>query len=566
MTSLLDDLSDSQPESIASVRDNLCTLYMTRYETTGSLADVESAISHAKEALRIWRNVGDAEICAHTERNLGNAMIGMYERSGIGEHAESAESCYKSALDVHLAAGLEAEAALDRWALGSLLYLRYDEKGDILCFEESLSYLLGAAAQFEQQGNKSNLADTLQNIGTLYALRYGRENEEEDAEKASSCLRRALGILPSGCATWAMAQHNLGNVYSNRYEKSHRGEYAGIAVRCFEASLRVRDALKSPNDWALSHQSLGALYYSRYINSGRERFAHDALHHLTEALRGFPRTQAPALWAFIHQSLASLHDAWFRKSGNWHHARRALRHSRLVLAAARASHIPPIYRFRSALVQTDIYFRQAQHRLCRRAYAEAEAHFHELYGMSPLRASRQTWLKEFQGLPALASFACARDGAIDAAVGILERSVALQLAEGLERADAEKALVDTAPELHRQFRRAAARLTSLENIDTHVMMQGRDIRSAVADACGEYSRTIEKIRCLPGFEDFLRPGDTEGVIEALSEACSSTGGHDSFLFLATTEHGSVAFISGQKGFNTVFSPFSSRDLAPLWTE
>ncbi len=153
------------------------------------------------------------------------------------------------------------------------------------------------------------------------------------------------------------------------------------------------------------------------------------------------------------------------------------------------------------------------------AYAFALEAIETLLATQLDRSSRESWLKEAQGLHVRAAYALAQLGRLEEAVAAAERGQARLLAQALEenRADLERLADLGHGELLRAYRanldrRAGllAQLQAAEDEDTRSVLR-RELRANK----DERDQLIAQIQQIPGYEDFLaRPSFTR-IVQAI---------------------------------------------------
>jgi tetratricopeptide (TPR) repeat protein len=202
---LLQDLPESD-ETLAARADLLYTLG-TLYDAK---QEYDRALKHHKQALSIFKRLGDTKRQSWTRNSLGN----IYHNLGRYEEAEAA---YRKAID------LDPENAYPWNGLGTV----YADLGRHADAEAAYRQAIDLDPDYAAPWN---------NLGSF----YGQQGRYEEAEAA---FRKAIDLDPENAYPW----NNLGTVYHNlgRYE---------------EAEAAYRQAIDLDPDDADYHNNLGNVY------------------------------------------------------------------------------------------------------------------------------------------------------------------------------------------------------------------------------------------------------------------------------------------------------------------
>jgi hypothetical protein len=158
------------------------------------------------------------------------------------------------------------------------------------------------------------------------------------------------------------------------------------------------------------------------------------------------------------------------------------------------------------------------------------------------RAGQESWLKEAQGLPAIAACALAKMDDPRGAVEALEWGRARLLGEALENArrDLERLPERGRGDLLTRYRDASARLLALQQeaqkADAAVTPAISEDRRAIRNAASaELDAAIEAIRRVPGYEDFFRAPSFARIAAAAPPDAP-------LVYLAATSAGGLALV------------------------
>ncbi|MBL9044305.1 MAG: tetratricopeptide repeat protein [Myxococcales bacterium] len=170
------------------------------------LGDKAKALSYYKQALPLWKQVGDRLGEARSLNNIGLVY------SDLGDKAK-ALSYYEQALPLQKQVGDRSGEATTLNNIGAV----YDDLGDK---QKALSYYGQALPLQKQVGDRLGEARSLNNIGLVYS-------DRGDKQKALSYYKQALPLRKqvgdrSGEAT---TLHNIGAVYSDLGDKAKALSY-----------------------------------------------------------------------------------------------------------------------------------------------------------------------------------------------------------------------------------------------------------------------------------------------------------------------------------------------------
>ena len=170
---------------------------------------------------------------------------------------------------------------------------------------------------FTREETTESWAMTQHNLGNLYWRKYGGSGSALDAEAAAEYYQEALEVRTKekAPADWAMTQYSLGNLYAKKYERSGSDLEAEAAVVYYQGALEVYKKGSAPAKWAMTQRSLGALYFTKYERSSAAEDAEAAENHYQGALEVYQKESAPADWAMTQHSLGTLSTTKYERSG-----------------------------------------------------------------------------------------------------------------------------------------------------------------------------------------------------------------------------------------------------------
>ena len=338
-------------------------------------------------------------------------------------------------------------------SMATLLRRRYLRTRDPADINEAVRLLVEALGD----GTRANPA-TLTNLGNALITRYDDFGDEDDLSTAVELQQQAVLSTPPGDWQLASRHNNAGNAFKAAWRVTGNAELGDLAIGHYRSALELTED-NAPERASREYNLAGALH-RRYVQDADRSV-------LSEAVAAFHQAVRHGLNSSVEWALSAARQwgAWAVERESWDEG-------------------------------------------CM-AYAYALEAVERLFRIQLLRAEKEAWLAESQGLPAEAAYAMYRAGRWEEAVVALEAGQSLLLSEVLERDRARlERLTDTEHvALVEQFRAASTALDEamLRGAEPAVL---RDRRDAV-------NQTIEAIRTIGGYERFLQPPDIADVRAAV---------------------------------------------------
>ncbi len=188
-----------------------------------SLGDTKDAVSNFQEALQIRREIGDKRGLADTLIDLGN----FYDDRG--DH-DQAQKMYKEALQLQRDLGNESLQAVCLNNIGSV----YSEKGQ---YEDALTYYLQALQLREKSKVPQDIVEAVHNLGYV-ATNMGQYDQAISYYLRALDLRRSLND-PSGAA---IESYSLGTLFD------YQGRF-GAAINSRQEALKTFRDIKDRTPW-----------------------------------------------------------------------------------------------------------------------------------------------------------------------------------------------------------------------------------------------------------------------------------------------------------------------------
>lgn len=532
------------PLDWAAVIHDLGNAHVDRV-TDDRRASVEHAMRCYEQALGVFTRGARPVDWARVQTNLGNAYL--YHPDTTPENTQRAIRCFENALTVGAAAG-PIPHALALHHLGNA-YRRQTEGDRAQNRERAFPLLEQAVDEYERAGAPSLAAQAAHDLGIAYMDRLAGRLAE-NVEDAIRWYERALEYRSrdEAPAQWAATTDNLANAYNARvYGREAENLEQAIALQ--QAALEVYGPDFLPFEWA---RTLFNLAGSLRRRTGGDR--HADLEHATrlyeQALEVRRRDVVPVEWAETVENLAA---TWASRTDG-HPAGNLVRAEGLyreALEVFRSEGLPDAVQ-RTAGGLGDVLSTLGRWSDAVVAYREAVEASELLYQSSLLRESKNIELGEAGDLTRRAAYAQARAGDAEGAVIALEHGRARALGEALARDAFDLAeLREAAPALFAAYRRAAARVRTVESVERSHGGRGSDDQDPVKvgttlgaearDARAELSATIGAIRALPGHEGFASP-------PSLAEIARAASSERPLVYLVVTAWGAMALVvSGPAG-------------------
>lgn len=384
-------------------------------------AEADNDVGPLRESVQLYRDAlpsVDGRRHLRVTTNLATALVNVYRYSRDRLVLEDATRDLRRSAE-GLPDGASRQVALAN--LGAALHEMFDHTGQIALLDEAIAVQDELLAPPHPRTPERTL-----NLGVSLLARFRRRRVSADLDRAIALFEETARITSSRIER-ASALNSQANALSLRFDGT--GERTDID-RCVE--LREQAVATAPPgslDVALYRGNLGVDLLKRFELSGNDGDLQRAVDEQQRALRDAPATSTdhPRLLAGLADSLA----------------RRASRSSSSGdVAAARSAYRQVVYIGRESLPEQAFgaAMRWGAWEAERRCWLEAGdayelglAAMAQLVGRQQLRADKESWLADVQGLPAAAGFAQVRAGHLDRAVIAVEHGRAMLLAEALQR-------------------------------------------------------------------------------------------------------------------------------------
>lgn len=282
------------PRDCGLAENSLGGAYLERQEGDAS-ENIEEAIGHLGAALALRPREKFESYWAKTKHNLGIAFMRRIRGDPVG-NVETAIGHLEDARQVPVVIpGQQAMLARLHKLLADMLYDR--QRGDrTATLDDVVMHYRRALALRDGEGQTDAVSDICSGLA-IALLERPAGPFAEDLEEAIALQRRVATIWTrdKNAYGWALAQHNLGNVYGARMI-GDPGENLEEAIRCFNAAHEVLTRQAHPEDWAMTHNSLGCAYLQR-LHGDQADNIEKAIDHYSLAAEVYTPERFPEDWA-----------------------------------------------------------------------------------------------------------------------------------------------------------------------------------------------------------------------------------------------------------------------------
>ncbi|KAH6962410.1 CHAT domain-containing protein [Ilyonectria sp. MPI-CAGE-AT-0026] len=259
---------DSQDE--ASYSTNLSTWLGERHSQTGSIPDLDEAIKVAREAIELAPE--DHPDLALLSGNLSAQITHRYKRFNFMEDLEESIRLTRHALQITPRGNVNRTKWLSN--LGAQLNGRYGRTGSLTDLEEAITTTREAVEETAEDDPLWPM--WLGNLSVLLGDRYIRTGSMSDLEEALKVSQLAVDATPEGHIERPLRLHSLSTRFNNRFSRTGAISDLDEAIRLCREIIRITPG-DSPN-MAGRLSFLGIQLGDRYSTTGN-------MEDLDEAIR-----------------------------------------------------------------------------------------------------------------------------------------------------------------------------------------------------------------------------------------------------------------------------------------
>ena len=484
-----------------------------RFMQSGRREDLEEAILLQRQALGL---ISPSHLYRpNSLRNLSLTLCTRFEQLGRREDLEESIILNRQAIELLTASYVDGFIFFD--SLACDLQAQFELLGRQEDLEEAISLHRKALELIPI--SHAFLSKYFNNLANALCTRFAQSRRPEDLGEAISLHRKALDLRPGSHPSRAVSLTNLASTLSTvRHAKANPTDDLNEAILLYREALELIAA--SHPDRPLSLSNLGLVLSMRYELSAQREDLEEAIGVASQSLDALVNNHPLTCLVARNQG-----DIFFvayshtKESQYLHKAMNSLR----VAVACEAS--PISFRFRVAKWWAGLA--DFRHDSALDAYLAAIQLLPRLATLGLDLPSRQQALTSGSDGLARAAAACAiRSGQFSKAVELLEEGRGVFWSQALQLRTPMNDLRDVAPELEEKLKRISLALEqgSLRDVSRSPSYDSRRIISMDQEAShfrrlnDEWLETLENVRQLEGFQDFLRPRRVSTLLGAAGDA------------------------------------------------
>ncbi|KDR80467.1 hypothetical protein GALMADRAFT_1201610 [Galerina marginata CBS 339.88] len=446
---------------------NLAAVLSTRFEQAGQRSDLDDAISFQRQALELRATTHPLR--SNVLNNLATTLLRRFEQADQRDDLDEAILLHRQAVELFPPPHPSRSSSLSN--LAAVLKTRFERGGQRSDLDEAI--LLNRQALELRVPPHPLRSNSLSNLASALRAQFVEGGQLEVLDEAISLHRQALELFPPPHPLRSGSLINLANGLSKRFKQ------VGQQGDLDEAIFLNRQALElqSPPhpDLSSSHRFLGILLMSAY------QVTNDPS-HLTHAMSSFSAAM---------QCLSKSPSQHFRVAQTW-------------------AYYADLYHHRSAI----------------EAYDAVLYILPQLAALSlDIKSRHEALTARSDGLARKAARCAIREGFLDKAVEYLDTGRAVFWSQLVHLRSPIDQLHSCAPELANRLRNIASVLehgshrdTFSDTLDNRKKMTLEEETSRLARLDKEWSKIIDEVRALDGFEDFLQPRTLSSLQEAAAES------------------------------------------------
>ncbi|KAJ7160671.1 tetratricopeptide repeat-containing protein [Mycena crocata] len=475
---------------------NLASTIQTRFGQRGVAEDIDEAIHIQREALALRPESHPNR--AKSLSSLGTAMSARFEQRGAAEDIDAAIHFHREALALRPEPHPERAGSLN--SVGSALSMRFEQRGAAEDIDEAIHLHREALALLPEL--HPDRASSLNSLGGAIHARFADRGAADDIDEAIRVHREALARCPPAHPSRRSFLSNLATDFYTRFE------HGGPASDIDEAVLHHREALAlcalADPDRASYVSNLASAISKRFEKLRAVEDIKEAIPLQREALSLRPEPLPDRISSLRNLGLVLLSQP----HPNVDEAMLTFEEGSIYVSGS------PLTRFHMA----QLWARTASenhHGSALRAYQRAIELLPQLAAVSLDLKSRQKMLVSRSDNLGSDAAACAIGlGKHELALELLEagRSVlwsqSLHLRTSLDDLEISRPklatkLAELSLELERKSFRDTSRDFKIDNQQKAISLEEEGLKCRELNS--EWIRTLEEVRLITGFEDFLRP-------------------------------------------------------------
>ncbi|KAJ6546223.1 CHAT domain-containing protein [Mycena vulgaris] len=491
--------------------NNLANAVQTRFEQRGDPKDIDEAITLHREALGI--RAAPHPHRGHSLNNLANAVQTRFEKQGDPKDIDEAITLHREALEIRAAPHPNRGMSLNN--LAAAVQTRFEQRGDPKDIDEAITLHREAleicAAPHPHRGKSLN------NLAAAVQTRFEQRGDPKDIDEAITLHREALEIWAAPHPDRGSSLNNLAGVVQTRFKQ--RGDPKDIdeAIALHREALEIR-AAPHP-DRGSSLNNLANAVQTRFEQRGDPNDIDEAITLHREVLK---------ICAAPHphrgKSLSNLANAVQTQLNQQDDPKDIDEAIALHREASTYMYSSPLIRFSAS----NKWIRSAT----RHGHTSSLDAYHTAINLLPQLAAFSLDLKSRQQMLARKEIVSLASASATCAIGLnlnnlavefLEASRSIFWAQALHLRTPVDKLQNSEPQLASKLRHISHQLeqASFRDISRNIFMDTQhQVMSieAAANQCRqlnqEWDETVNAIRKVPGFEDFLQPKSIASLRQA----------------------------------------------------
>ncbi|KAJ7210756.1 hypothetical protein GGX14DRAFT_624867 [Mycena pura] len=489
--------------------NNLANAVRTRFEQRGDPRDIDEAITLLREAVEI-------HAAPHPHRdvslhNLAGAVNIRFKKRGDPRDIDEAITLCREALEIRAAPHPDRGSSLNNLAIA--VRTRFDQRGDPRDLDEAIT--LHREVLEIYSAPHPHRGTPLTNLANAIRTRFEERGDPRDIDEAITLYRRALDIHAAPHPDWGNSLKNLAIAVQTRFDQQGDPSDIDEAITLSGEALRIQAAPHPDRGSSLNTLAMG--FQTRFEQRGDLRDIDEAITLHREALE-IHAAPYPDRSASLN-NLANAVRTRFEQQGDPSDIDEAITLYRDASTYMHSSPLTRLYASHKWVTCAIIH----DHGSSVDAYRTAINLLPQLAAFYLDLTSRHQMLARIGSLASASAFHAIGQNQNNLAVEFLEASRSIFWAQALQLRTPLDKLENVKPKLATKLRHLSQELEQASFRDTSRNISRdtqRQIMSieAVAVQCRklnhEWDETVDAVRKVPGFEDFLLPKDIVSLRQA----------------------------------------------------
>ena len=493
----------------SSALTNLANALSTRFEQKGLGTDLDEAISFYRQSIDLGQPHSTS---IRSLNNLANALLTRFRQRGQQNDLDDAISLHMQTLELFPPPHPNRSIMLNN--LASALQTRFDQTGQKIDLNEII-FLLRQALDLQLPPHP-NRSLSLNNLADALVTRSGQRGQKNDLDEAISLHLQAVELFPPPHPNRSNALNNLANTLMTRFRRRRQENDLNDAISFYTQNLELFPPPHPNRSIALNN--LAKALFILFEHKGQLTDLDESISLNRQALDFRPPPHPDRSQSLTNLALAL--TIRFEEGGQRNDLDEAMSTYR---TATQYLYQPP-----SRLLDTAKKWiqdaKRNEHISVIDAYDTALQALPQVAALSFEVQSRQEALAaDSDGLARDASIYAIRTGNLDKAIEFLEAGRSVFWTQVLSLRSPFNQLHDVDPKLASKMQEIATALelgshrdVSIETLDNRQKLTAHEEVSQLNRLSEEWVKSIDQVRKLKGFEDFLRPARLSSLKAATS--------------------------------------------------